>query len=129
MRRILPVLAGIVLALAIVGVTAAAKPFSIDAVQDVVALGDRVDVEWSAGPVKGSVWSHMACLDAGDLVLASFTRLDDPEPDAHFIGITPSWDGSAPLSCTVSLRLFNDGTGTMGRARATDSFAVEPGVT
>lgn len=94
------------------------KPYlSIPA--DQYTVGDYI-------PVSGNTsWAHLRGLDGTSLCWEAYTNLADPGADYFVSGVTPSWDGSTPLTCTVE-----GGEWVRGKFRpsrgAVDTFTLEP---
>lgn len=124
MRRILAAaLAGAALLIA-APATSAAPPNSLNVVEAVVTVGESVTVEWTARSNLDNVWALLSCQAEGGGGLGAWEELDDPEPDTIATGITPSWDGTTPASCTVSL--FTKHNGANHSLNASDTFSILP---
>lgn len=95
----------------------------VDVPADAYTVGDVVPV--SGGVDFGlnqyqTVWAFLDCAtktvlgytDDGTPILAlsglqQWERIDDDAADAFETGTTPSWDGTTPRDCTVTLWLFD----------------------
>lgn len=113
---------------AIGGVAFAAPRGSITVEPEVVTVGDPVPFEWSYRRAlhRGEfLVADLSCQSEAVGVGLAGSVLASYEPNVFGTGVTPSYDGSSALDCTVTL-LLRDSFSPRTQTIAEDAFLLSP---